>query len=235
MSTAIIQLSDVQFRWRKQDPLVLDIPELKVEVGKRIFIKGPSGSGKTTLLNLLGGVSIPEAGTLSVMGMDMTTLNPARRDAFRADHVGFIFQMFNLVPYLSLVDNVVLPCHFSARRRRKALDRSGNLEAEARRLLKHMELDVTSLASRPVSLLSIGQQQRVAAARSLIGAPALIIADEPTSSLDSDVQRSFLDILFREVGEAGASLLFVSHDSSMEAGFDQTIELATINQATPHK
>ncbi len=235
MSTAIIQLSDVQYRWRRQDPLVLDIAELEVRVGERVFIKGPSGSGKTTLLNLLGGVAVPEAGSLAVMETDLASLSPARRDAFRADHIGFIFQMFNLVPYLSLIDNVVLPCHFSAHRHRQALERSGNLEAEARRLLEHMGLDVEALSSRPVSRLSIGQQQRVAAARSLIGAPALVIADEPTSALDSDVQRSFLDILFREVGEAGASLLFVSHDSSMETGFDRTIPLAGINRAAPHE
>ncbi len=235
MSAAIIQLSDVKFRWRRQDPLVLDIPELRVGVGERVFIKGPSGSGKTTLLNLLGGVSVPQAGKLSVLETDMTALNPARRDAFRADHIGFIFQMFNLVPYLSLVDNVTLPCHFSALRRRRALDRSANLETEARRLLEHMELDVEALSSRPVSRLSIGQQQRVAAARSLIGAPALVIADEPTSALDADVQQLFLNILFREVDEASASLLFVSHDSSMEMGFDRTLSLADLNRVQPQE
>ena len=235
MSASIIQLSDVQFRWRRQDPLVLDIPELKVGVGERVFIKGPSGSGKTTLLNLLGGVSVPEAGKLDILETDLATLNSARRDAFRADHIGFIFQMFNLVPYLSLLDNVTLPCHFSVLRHRRALDRSANLEAEARRLLEHMELDVEALSSRPVSRLSIGQQQRVAAARSLIGAPELVIADEPTSALDADVQRLFLDILFREINEANASLLFVSHDSSMEAGFDRTIPLADLNRIQPHE
>ncbi len=233
MADAMIRVTDVRFRWRKQDPLVLDIPEFEVGLGERVFIKGPSGSGKTTLLNLLGGVAVPESGKVSIMDTDMAAMSGARRDVFRADHIGFIFQMFNLVPYLSLIDNVILPCWFSALRRQRVLARSDSLEAEARRILGQMDLDVDALASRSVSRLSIGQQQRVAAARSIIGSPELVIADEPTSSLDTDVRKSFLDLLFREVSEAGSVLLFVSHDSSLESAFDRTIPLAEINRAGP--
>lgn len=231
MAGKMIRVTDARFRWRPKDPLVLDIPELTVESGERIFIKGPSGSGKTTLLNLLGGVAVPESGEVSIMDVDMTALGGARRDAFRADHIGFIFQMFNLVPYLSLIDNVVLPCWFSTLRRKRVLDRADSLEEEARRILGHMRLDVDALVSRSVSRLSMGQQQRVAAARSLIGSPELVIADEPTSSLDADVRESFLDLLFREVSEVGSALIFVSHDSSLEGAFDRTISLTDINQA----
>ena len=231
MGEPMIRMSDVRFRWRRADPLVLDIARLEVAAGEKVFIKGPSGSGKTTLLNLLGGVAVPEAGGISIMQTDIAALGGARRDAFRADHIGFIFQMFNLVPYLSLIDNVTLPCRFSAARRRRALERGGSPNAEARRLLGHMELDVDALAARPVARLSMGQQQRVAAARSLIGTPELIIADEPTSSIDTEVRRAFLDLLFREVTEAGATLLFVSHDPGLEAAFDRTLALADINRA----
>jgi putative ABC transport system ATP-binding protein len=134
------------------------------------------------------------------------------------------------VPYLSLIDNVLLPCRFSAERRARALARSPTLDAAARRLLEHMALDVDDLASRPVTQLSTGQQQRVAAARALIGAPALVIADEPTSSLDADRRRSFLELLFREVEAAEATLLFVSHDATLEDRFDRAIALAAINR-----
>jgi putative ABC transport system ATP-binding protein len=226
----MIHLSNVRFRWRRQDSLVIDIPSFDVAAGERVFLKGPSGSGKTTLLNLLGGVAVPEAGAIRIMETDLVGLTGARRDAFRADHIGFIFQMFNLVPYLSLIENVVLPCRFSSLRRRRTLERARAIDAEARRLLASMELDVDALADRPVSRLSMGQQQRVAAARSLIGVPELLIADEPTSSLDEDVRRSFLDLLFREVHGAGSTMLFVSHDARLASAFDRSVALTDINR-----
>jgi putative ABC transport system ATP-binding protein len=231
MGEAIVRLRNVRFRWRRHDLVILDIAAFEVARGEHIFIKGPSGSGKTTLLNLLAGIVTPESGSVAVLDTDIAALGGARRDAFRAQHIGFIFQMFNLVPYLSLIENVALPCRFSAARRQRALARSATLAAEARRILGHMELDVDALAGRPVTQLSMGQQQRVAAARALIGAPDLVVADEPTSSLDVDVRRSFLDLLFREMKEAGATLLFVSHDPSLEPHFDRTVALADINRA----
>jgi putative ABC transport system ATP-binding protein len=227
----MIRLANVRFRWQRRGPLVLDIAEFSVARGERVFIRGPSGSGKTTLLSLLGGVAEPESGAVRILDADIAALRGAARDAFRADHVGFIFQMFNLVPYLSLVDNVVLPCRFSARRRRRALARARPIEAEARRLLAAMELDVEALAARPVARLSMGEQQRVAAARALIGDPELVIADEPTSALDEEVRRSFLDLLFREVGAAGSTMLFVSHDARLADAFDRSVAIADINRA----
>ena len=182
--------------------------------------------------NLLGGVVIPEAGTVSVGGVDIAALPAARRDAFRADRVGFIFQMFNLVPYLSLLDNAALPCRFSAARRERAEASGGSVETEAARLLSRMGLDIAALGGRPVTELSVGQQQRVAAARALIGAPGLVVADEPTSALDADVRRIFLDLLFAEVAAAGSTLLFVSHDAALEAAFDRVVTLSDVNRAT---
>lgn len=227
----MIRITDVTFRWRTGAEPVLDISSFEVASGERVFLKGPSGSGKTTLLNLLGGVVAPETGTVSVGGIDIAALPAARRDAFRADHIGFIFQMFNLVPYLSLLDNAALPCRFSAARRARAEAAGGSAEAEADRLLSRMGLDVPALGGRPVTELSVGQQQRVAAARALIGAPGLIVADEPTSALDADARRTFLDLLFAEVAAAGSTLLFVSHDTALEAGFDRAVALSEINRA----
>jgi putative ABC transport system ATP-binding protein len=226
----MIKVENAYFRWNKNDPILLHIPEFRVRCGERVFIKGPSGSGKTTFLNLLGGVSIPENGTISIMDTNMSALGGAGRDAFRAEHIGFIFQMFNLIPYLSLIENVTLSCKFSPSRRQRVLSQAESLEEEAKRILSGLGLDVTKLASRSVSQLSIGQQQRVAAARSIIGSPELVIADEPTSSLDADVKSSFLDLLFREVRDAGVTLIFVSHDSSLESFFDRTVSLTDLNQ-----
>ncbi len=174
---------------------------------------------------------MPQAGGVRILNTSLNELSGPHRDSFRAAHIGFIFQMFNLIPYLSLLENVTLPCRFSPSRRRTALSNSGSLEDEARRLVSHLGLDVQTLTGRPVTELSVGQQQRVAAARALIGRPELIVADEPTSSLDADVRSSFLELLFAEVEATGASLVFVSHDASLRSLFDRSISLTKINRA----
>lgn len=226
-----ISLTDIEFRWRRDDQPVLKIPRLYIAGGERVFIRGRSGSGKTTLLNLLGGVATPEAGKILIFDTEITTLRKAQRDAFRADHVGFIFQMFNLVPYLSVLENVALTGQFSATRRQKALQNGKSLEAEAKRLLINMDLDPASLANRNATELSTGQQQRVAVARALFGAPPLVIADEPTSALDADTREAFLDLLFQEVEATNITLIFVSHDASLANRFDREIYLDDINFA----
>lgn len=227
----IVSLRDVRFAWNNGGRHVLDIPALDVGKGERVFIKGASGSGKTTLLNLLAGVIVPGNGAVTVLDTRLDALAAWRRDTFRAEHIGFVFQMFNLLPYLSLIDNVTLPCGFSLTRRARALKRSGSLEAEAERLLNHLKLDVGALAGQPVSRLSVGQQQRVAVARALMGGPEVVIADEPTSALDADARASFLDLLFKEVAENDATLIFVSHDSALETFFERTVHLADVNRA----
>ena len=209
--------------------MVLSIDALQVAPGECVFIKGPSGSGKSTLLSLLSGVTTAVAGSVRVMDQDLGRLGSVQRDHFRADHIGYIFQMFNLIPYLSVVDNVTLPCRFSTRRRANALQRGNDLEAEARRLLHHLDMDHPDLHRRAVTTLSVGQQQRVAAARALMGSPELLIADEPTSSLDADRRESFIRLLFDECRGVGATLIFVSHDASLEYLFDRAIDLAEIN------
>src|SRR5256885_2091431 len=180
----VVQLSAVRFSWSVAGPPVLAIDALQLARGERMFLRGPSGSGKSTLLSLVAGVITPREGTVSLLGRETSTLTGAQRDRFRADHVGYIFQMFNLIPYLSVIENVWLPCRFSERRRAHVLASETSVEAEAARLLGELDLDGDTL-HRPVTKLSVGQQQRVAAARALIGAPELVIADEPTSALDA--------------------------------------------------
>ncbi len=231
MTEPAIRIAEAVFRWRAAQAPTLDIPALTVAAGEQVFINGPSGSGKTTLLNLLGGVSVPQSGTVEVLGRVLTALTGAARDAFRGDHVGFIFQQFNLVPYLDVVENVLLPCRFSALRRARAGEAAGGSEAEARRLLGHMGLAGGVIDGHRVSELSVGQQQRVAAARALIGRPDLVIADEPTSSLDADAQAAFIDLLFAAIQATGASLVFVSHDRRLEGRFGRSLALAEINRA----
>ena len=228
-----IDCRDLRFRWYRRGPLVLDLPELRVERGEKVFIAGPSGSGKTTLLSLLTGVGVAEAGRVAILGQDLAALSGSRRDRFRADHLGYIFQLFNLLPYLSLLENVLLPCRFSRRRRLNAGGSPGALAAEGRRLLAHLDLDDQKLRQQPVAELSVGQQQRVAAARALIGGPELVIADEPTSSLDMDRREAFVKLLFNECSRQQATLVMVSHDRSLEHLFDRSIQLGQINRVEP--
>jgi len=228
---AVLELRDVRFAWRPREPDVIDIQELSLAAGERLFVAGPSGSGKSTLLSLLGGVAVPRSGRIALLGTDIARLGGRRRDRLRADHVGFVFQMFNLVPYLSMLDNVTLACRFSRARRARAIARSGSAREDARRLLAALELDAPALLARRVTDLSIGQQQRVAVARALVGSPEIVIADEPTSALDEGTRERFLELLFAECAAAGTTLLFVSHDTRLGELFPRRVSLPDINRA----
>lgn len=229
MPDPAVQLTDLRFSWPGQPAPCLDIAAFTVARGESVFVHGESGSGKSTLLALLGGVLVPQAGSVNVLGTELTRLSAGSRDRFRVDHTGFIFQQFNLIPYLSMQDNVLLPCRFSARRRERALKRSPRLADEARRLLAELDLDA-SLWRRPVTQLSVGQQQRVAAARALIGEPELVIADEPTSALDAARQDAFLDLLARECAQAGSTLIFVSHDARLASHCARSVAMADLQR-----
>ena len=230
MTQALIELSDLSFSWPGQ-PVLLDIPAFRLEPGETLFLKGPSGSGKTTLLGLLGGVQKANRGTIRLLGQALSELGSGARDRFRVDHTGYIFQQFNLLPFLSVRENVELPCHFSTLRASRAVQRHGSVDNAARTLLAHLSLKDPALLERRADSLSIGQQQRVAAARALIGQPELVIADEPTSALDADAREAFIQLLFAECREAGASLLFVSHDQSLAPLFDRNLSLSELNRA----
>ena len=224
-----IAIDGLRFRWRPDRPWVLDIPIFSLAAGERLFLAGPSGSGKSTLLTLIAGIHLATEGHITVLGVDLAALSSPGRDRFRADRLGVIFQLFNLLPYLSVLENVMLPCQFSATRRARACATAGSVPAEARRLLAHLGLDDPGLERRAAAELSVGQQQRVAAARALIGRPALIVADEPTSALDTDRRLDFIELLHQECRSAGTALLFVSHDRSLASHFDRVVELSTLN------
>jgi putative ABC transport system ATP-binding protein len=227
MITPAIELQAVQFSWQGQERL-LDVERLTVECGERVFLKGPSGSGKSTLLGLIGGVLTPQSGNVSLIGTKLNDLDASGRDRFRGEHLGFIFQMFNLIPYLTVRENVLLPLQFSSARRKRLADLAPG--GEVLRLLGALGLLGAELLERPVTELSIGQQQRVAAARALIGRPEIVVADEPTSALDADTRAGFLELLMSECRSFGTTLLFVSHDSSLSGHFDRALAMSDINR-----
>ena len=223
-----VLIRDLRFAYGRKGPRVLDIEAFTVARGERVFLKGASGSGKSTLLGLIAGVLSPRAGQVEVLGAPMHALSGAKRDGVRAARLGVIFQMFNLLPYLPAGENVILPCRFS-KTRAEAAEAAGGVEAEARRLLSRLQLDPDALWSTPARNLSVGQQQRVAAARALIGRPGLVLADEPTSALDTEARDAFIALLMEEAEAAGAALLFVSHDESLSARFERGERLEALN------
>jgi putative ABC transport system ATP-binding protein len=227
----MIELDALRYRWPGAAHDCLAIDALRVDAGRTLFLHGPSGGGKSTLLGLLAGVLLPTAGAVSLLGRPWASLSGARRDAFRADHVGYIFQQFNLLPYLSVLDNVLLPCRFSKRRARQAIEACGGAAQQAEQLLTHMGLPRT-MWQQAANELSVGQQQRVAAARALMGQPDLVIADEPTSALDAARRDQFMQLLRDQCRQHGTTLVFVSHDERLAEGFDEKISLPELNQAT---
>ena len=214
----MIDIEPMRFAWTRGGPDTLVLGRLHVAQGQTVFLHGPSGCGKSSLLGLLAGVLLPQQGRVSLLGQDWAALPSGQRDAFRADHVGVIFQQFNLLPYLSVLDNVTLPCHFSKRRHERCLS-AGGAEVSAQNWLQRMGLP-EELWTRRADALSVGQQQRVAAARALMGQPELILADEPTSALDAAMRHDFMDVLMQAARDAGSTMVCVSHDPQQATRFD---------------
>ena len=220
-------MSGVRFRWPRAAEDSLHVPRFTIARGERVFVRGPSGSGKSTLLSLMAGILVARAGSVRFMGHDWAAMSGARRDGYRADHIGYVFQQFNLLPYLSVIDNALLACRFSQLRAQRA----GDARREAGRLLERAGLPPT-LWSRRATELSVGQQQRVAAVRALLGRPELVIADEPTSALDEALRDSFMQVLVQDCVEAGSALVFVSHDPRLASGFDRAVDIDALQEAT---
>ncbi|SFG65497.1 ABC transporter ATP-binding protein [Neptunomonas qingdaonensis] len=227
---AAVTLEQVTFSWKSGTPII-DIAKCEIKSGEHIFIQGPSGSGKSTLLNLLTGLLLPDSGEIRIAGCCISSLSSSERDCFRADHIGFIFQMFNLLPYLSLRDNVMLACRFSNVRKQRAIAQAGSVSQAADQLLLELGLGKQLHQRLTVAELSVGQQQRVAVARALIGSPDVLIADEPTSALDRTTRDTFIQLLLKEVSQRNSTLLLVSHDDTLSPFFDRTLSLQQINCA----
>lgn len=221
----VIRIRNLEFKWKEQENVLLKINELHLSKGDRFFLQGESGSGKSSFLSLLAGIAVPQAGNVEVLGQPINKMKASKRDEFRANHMGYIFQLFNLVPYLSVLENVTLPCHFSKNRNRAFASSATNAKDEALRLLAHVGLGGGEVLHKPVTKLSVGQQQRVAACRALIGSPEIIIADEPTSSLDEKAQQAFIQLLSTECTANNSTLIFVSHDTKFSNLFDTTARI----------
>ncbi|WP_093301153.1 ABC transporter ATP-binding protein [Variovorax sp. NFACC27] len=225
----VLAAEALRFSWPAAKAPCIDIEAFRITAGESVFLHGPSGCGKSTLLSLLAGVLVADEGRVALLGHDWSKLSGTQRDRSRVAHVGYIFQQFNLLPYLSVIDNVLLPCRFSQRREANA-SRSGSSRGEAEHLLDQMGLD-RNLWKRQALQLSVGQQQRVAAARALIGQPEVVIADEPTSALDEDRREAFLDVLLTACAEHHSALVFVSHDQRIAQRFARHVLLPEINRA----
>ena len=228
MSTEpVLEVRDLRFGY-EPNQTIIEIESFNIRKGESVFLRGPSGSGKSTLLGLIGGVLEPDMGAVKICGQDTTKLTSGKRDQIRADHLGIIFQQFNLLPYLSVIQNCILPCRFSSTRKQRAIEMSGSAVKAANSLVRGLGLSDEHL-DRPVGELSVGQQQRVAVARALIGGPDIIIADEPTSALDHDNRDRFIELLNVQREAFGSSLLFVSHDDTLAAHFDRAASLTDLN------
>jgi len=217
------------FRWPGARLPQLDIPHFTLAHGEHVMLRGASGSGKSTLLSLIAGIHQPQQGQVNIDSQTIGNLSQAKRDQLRADKIGYIFQQFNLLPYLSAVDNVLLATRFSAVRRQHVAQANASAPHQALALLEQLGLS-PQLAQQKSYQLSVGQQQRVAAARALFGKPQLIIADEPTSALDTERRDAFLKVLFDACQQQRTALLFVTHDGSLARYFERTIEMTQLNQ-----
>ncbi len=222
MNQNAIEINNLEFSYPSSKKPVIKINDLKISIGDRIFLFGPSGYGKSTLLNLLAGVLDSKKGDLNVLGFNLSKLSQSKKDLLRGSEIGYIFQIFNLIPYLNIKENIILPCLIN-----KIRAHGIDYNKQADELIE--TLGLSEHIHKPVTDLSIGQQQRVAAARALIGNPRLIIADEPTSSLDETNTSEFMNLLLKEWEKRKFTLIFVSHDERLKKYFNTTISLPSVN------
>lgn len=226
MTADAVVIEDLKYGYHANQ-LVIDMPTMSVRRGASVFVHGPSGTGKTTLLGLIAGILTPQSGSIRILGSDIAAMSGSARDTYRGSHIGFIFQMFNLLPYLNVRDNIQVACRLNKARR----DRLGGKDLNLATFEIAESLGIDRTLTLPVTHLSVGQQQRVAVARALLGAPEIIIADEPTSALDADRKDQFLQLLFAQAKQINATVLFVSHDLSLKPLFKEVISLASLNKA----
>jgi putative ABC transport system ATP-binding protein len=222
-SDLLIKLKQVKFSYSSDSNLhTLNLPSWQVHARESVLLIGSSGSGKSTLLNLLSGILSPDSGQVSVAGYALESLTSRQRDTFRATQIGYVAQSFNLIPYLSAIDNIKLTNYFAQNSNEESND--SGIEP----LL--LELNITqSQWHKPINRLSIGQQQRIAIARAIVNRPKLLIADEPTSALDQANRDQFMSLLMTTADNHSMTLVFVSHDLSLKRYFHRVDSMSDIN------
>ena len=223
MAKPVLNLRKVFFRWPGRSSFSLSLADLTVSYGEKLLLLGASGTGKSTLLSVISGTLLPDQGSVEIAKTEITKLSASARDRFRAEQLGVIFQQFNLLPFGSVADNILLPLRFAPIRRKRVKD----AKSEVARLCAALGLPV-GIGREKAGSLSVGQQQRVAVARALIGHPPLIIADEPTSALDINSEDAFLDLLFTQAQTQGTSVVMVSHDERLGPRFDRILHMEEI-------
>jgi ABC-type lipoprotein export system ATPase subunit len=216
----MIQIEDLKFQYPRTE-FMLRLPQLVVESGQRVAIVGPSGCGKTTLLNLISGITLPLAGTVTVSGEEVSAMSNASRRNFRIAKIGMVFQQFELVEYLDVLSNILLPFSINS-----TLSESSETRCRAIELAEAMGLK-EKLARRPAQL-SQGEQQRVAICRALITEPGIVLADEPTGNLDPDNKLRILELIFQLAETHNQTLIVVTHDMGILSEFDRVIDFETM-------
>lgn len=214
----MVRIQDLTFGY-KTDGFRLRIPAFSLDACERVAVVGPSGSGKTTLLNLIAGLLTPETGVIDVAGTDVSSLSEAERRAFRAKQIGFVFQDFALLDYLSARQNILYPYRITP-----ALALNSDVEDRAAALAQ--ACGIGDKLDRHPSRLSQGEQQRVAICRALVTQPKLILSDEATGNLDPDSKARIMDLLFEQAAQGGASVLAVTHDHELLPRFERVLDFA---------
>lgn len=213
----ILQIEDLKF-WYTGKGFQLEISNLKINKGSKVAILGKSGSGKTTLAHLISGILKPQSGLIRFMGQDISDLSDAERRAYRIKNIGFIFQEFELIEYLNVLDNLILPYKLN-----KSLSLNEETINKAKAIARRIEIE-NKLHKHP-NQLSGGERQRLATARALITSPALVIADEPTGNLDTQTANKVLSEIINQSSKSNSTLLMITHDPSLLESFDQVIDL----------
>ncbi len=221
----ICSLQNIRYRFEgKGAKNIFSLSHLTLKKGEHCLILGPSGCGKSTLLHLLAASLTPNEGEIQLLGQDMMALSSLEKDRFRAENMGVIFQQFNLLPFADIYTNIALALRFSVERKKRV----GNIKEEVKRLLAALNFEGDEWLYKKAAQLSVGQQQRVAAARALIGGPPLILADEPTSALDEQATSRFIELVFNGAQQQDSTLIMVSHDIRLKSHFNRIINLDEI-------
>lgn len=223
-----LKIENIHYAYSAKDKPILSIKSWQLSIGERVFLHGDSGSGKTTLINLLCGIALPNNGRITLFNKDINAMSASKRDAFRAQHIGVVFQKFNLIPYLSVLKNIQLAALFA----KNTSDNKNikDLNTRAITLLENLNLP-KDILNKQVMHLSTGQQQRVAIVRALINHPKLLLVDEPTSALDASARDAFMQALIHLCELTNITLIFISHDLALGNYFKKQIEFSTLNTA----